>query len=120
MSVRDSTNLQLLRFAKMMSVANILIQAIIVMQSAENQGLRKPDALAEYDACGRWPERSLGLVSGCQGLRPNEVVRDCSSRQALIFALASINVRNQFAFKHSSRSRPFKLSTWPFCIVLTG
>ncbi len=40
--------------------------------------------------------------------------------QASIFALASARVRNQFAFRHSSRNRPLKLSMWPFCIGRPG
>ena len=31
-----------------------------------------------------------------------------------------VQVRNQCAFRHSSRSLPWKLSTWPFCIGLPG
>jgi len=37
-------------------------------------------------------------------------------RRLEIFALASTRLRNQLAFKHSSRSLPLKLSTCPFCI----
>lgn len=43
-----------------------------------------------------------------------------SSRQASIFALASASVSNQFAFRHSSRNLPLKLSTCPFCIGRPG
>ena len=32
----------------------------------------------------------------------------------------SFSVRNQLAFRHSSRRRPWKLSTWAFCIGLPG
>ena len=31
-----------------------------------------------------------------------------------------VMVANQFAFKDSSRKRPLKLSTWPFCIGRPG
>ena len=40
--------------------------------------------------------------------------------QLEIFVPASAKFRNQLAFKHSSRSRPLKLSTWPFCIGRPG
>jgi len=49
------------------------------------------------------------------------VARRCTpaaSRE--IFSLASAKLGNQLAFKHSSRSRPLKLFTWPFCMGLPG
>ena len=43
-----------------------------------------------------------------------------SSRQREIFSLALAKLRNQLAFKHSSRNRPLKLFTWPFCLGRPG
>jgi hypothetical protein len=43
-----------------------------------------------------------------------------STRQAAIFARASNRFQNQLTFKHSSRSRPLKLSMNAFCVGLPG
>ena len=39
-----------------------------------------------------------------------------SSRHSSTFRRASARLRKLFAFRHSSRERPLKLSFWPFCI----
>lgn len=43
-----------------------------------------------------------------------------SSRQLATVRRTSPSMRNQLTFKHSSRSHPWKLSTWPFCIGRPG
>src|SRR6185437_6921865 len=43
-----------------------------------------------------------------------------SSRQRWTFRRASLRLANQFALRHSSRNRPLKLSTYPFCMGRPG
>jgi transposase InsO family protein len=43
-----------------------------------------------------------------------------SRRQFASVSRTSFRVRNQLVLRHSSRSRPLKLSTCPFCIGLPG